>query len=73
MAQPSSLLFYPRCFAAAPRGYAAYTAFQRVPPWLNIHFAHYGTALMRPINAILLFIFPRCCATAPAASYCGTA
>ncbi|MCQ2149415.1 MAG: hypothetical protein MJY45_03510, partial [Bacteroidales bacterium] len=36
----------PAADAAAPVGHAACTSFQRVSPWLNVHFAHSDTAPM---------------------------
>ena len=38
-------LFIPCCFATAPRGDAAFTAFKRVPAWLDNCLAHSGTCL----------------------------
>ena len=40
----------PAADAAAPVGHAACTSFQRVSPWLNVHFAHSDTALKRLIS-----------------------
>ena len=40
----------PAADAAAPVGHAACTSFQRVSPWLNVHFAHSDTALKRLIR-----------------------
>ena len=40
----------PAADAAAPMGHAACTSFQRVSPWLNVHFAHSDTALKRLIS-----------------------
>ncbi|MCQ2149917.1 MAG: hypothetical protein MJY45_06170, partial [Bacteroidales bacterium] len=40
----------PAADAAAPVGHAACTSFQRVSPWLNVHFAHSDTALRRLIS-----------------------
>ena len=43
----------------APVGHAACTSFQRVSPWLNVHFAHSDTALKRLISQPPLFLSPR--------------
>ncbi|MCQ2150035.1 MAG: hypothetical protein MJY45_06790 [Bacteroidales bacterium] len=50
------LCLTPAADAAAPVGHAACTSFQRVSPWLNVHFAHSDTALRRLISQPLLKI-----------------
>ena len=50
MAKKSSTFVLPLLLRSRPQRHTAYTAFQRVPPWLKIHFAHYSTALMRLIS-----------------------